>query len=206
MASTRSEILETARTISVYAGQIVSYLEEHEDKTPPNSSISNPIPAGPSYDALRNPLSDAAQNLLLLVNGPLNWLRLFFCSHHDLAAWQVALDFDFFEAVPLEGSVLLSEIAEKVVMDEDRVGRVMRLLASQRVFVESQPDVFRHTATSALVASDKAIKASIAMQLVSLTCCDWKKISLKRSLGRTKCFKLRPRPRLVFGCHQRILI
>ena len=84
----------------------------------------------------------------------------------------MALDFNFFEAVPLEGSVLLSEIAKTVGMDEDRVGRVMRLLASQRVFVESQPDVFRHTATSALVASDKAIKASIAMQLVSLTSWD----------------------------------
>ena len=172
MASTRSEILDNARKISTFTEQIDSYLEEHEDKTPTNSSIFNSIPTDPSYDALRNPLSDAAQSLFLLVNGPVNWLRLFFTSHHDLAAWQVALDFNFFEAIPLEGSVLLSEIAKTVGMDEDRVGRVMRLLSSQRVFVESQQNVFRHTVTSALVASDKAIKASIAMQLVSLTSWD----------------------------------
>lgn len=165
MAS-KSEILQNAREVLKRAEQIVSYLEKNNHDEPSLKPTSCSIPNDAAYEALRIPLNNAAEELLRLVNGPLNWLRLFFCTHHDLAAWQVALDFEFFKAVPLEGSISLSEMAKVVGMDEDRIGRVMRLLVTQRVFVEVETDMFQHNATSALIAKDEAINAVIAMQYV----------------------------------------
>ena len=59
-----------------------------------------------------------------------------------------------------------AEIAEKAGMDEDRTARVLRLLATQRIFeeVDGETGRFRHTANSALMARDKDWNATATMQ------------------------------------------
>jgi hypothetical protein len=58
------------------------------------------VPENPEQIALRARLNDAARDLLRLVNGPRNDARTFVCYLYDLAAWQVACEFNFFEAIP----------------------------------------------------------------------------------------------------------
>jgi hypothetical protein len=40
-------------------------------------------------------------------------------------------------------------------MDEDRVGRFLRMLATDRVFEEVEGDAFKHTSRSVLYLKDK---------------------------------------------------
>lgn len=164
MAPKLSEIRRSARDILAKAEALVKYLENNNYEEPSFAADSPLVPNNAEYDALRISLSNTAEDLIRLVNGPTNWLRTFFCTHYDFAAWQVALEFKYFENVPLKGSISLADLSEKVGMDPVRLGTVMRLLATQRVFVEVEEGVFAHTATSALIAKDESINATISMQ------------------------------------------
>ena len=132
---------------------------------------------------MRAALNDAALDLVRLVNGSENTLRSLFFSHYDLAALQVALGRGFFNHVPLPGvsqghetdatvernsnpGASVEEIAKRAEMDTDRTARVMRLLATHRIFqqVPGDSDSFQHTAASALLASNKGLHATADMQ------------------------------------------
>lgn len=142
----------------------MKYLEENGLAEPDFTAHSAEYPTSRQFDAIRLALTESAQDAILLANGPMNWLRTFFCHHHDLGAWQTALRFNYFSIVPLEKSISVKEMAEKAGMDEDRLGRIMKLLASQRCFNEVEEDIFEHTALSALIAKDEIIRAAISFQ------------------------------------------
>lgn len=62
------------------------------------------------------------------------------------------------------GGASVKQIAEKAGMDEDRTARILRLLATHRIFQEEESGIFKHTAASALLASDKDFHATADMQ------------------------------------------
>lgn len=154
-AENQSTLLELATQVQQLTTQIVNDLTEKKIKEPSFKTDSETIPETPEHIALRASLNDAARDLLRLVNGPRNDARTFVCYLYDLAAWQVACEFNFFEAIPEDGTASVKEIAEKAGMDEDRVGRFLRMLATDRVFEEVEKDVFKHTSRSVLYLKDK---------------------------------------------------
>ena len=154
-AEQQSTLLELAKEVQNLTTKIVNDLTEKEIPEPSFAIDSESIPESPEQIDLRARLNDNARDLLRLVNGPRNDARTFVCYLYDLAAWQVACEFNFFEAIPENGSATLKEIAEKAGMDEDRVGRFLRMLSSDRVFEETEKDVFRHTSRSVLYLKDK---------------------------------------------------
>ncbi|PVH96271.1 putative O-methyltransferase [Periconia macrospinosa] len=187
MSSPESEVASIgslASQISVLSAKISEYLSTSSQPNPTFDAGSTAVPKTAEYEALRAPLNDAALDLLRLVNGPENTLRSFSFSHYDLAALQVALSRGFFSHVPLsesgrksdtqgiangssKPSASVEEIAEKAGMDPDRTARIMRLLATHRIFqqVPGDGDSFQHTAASALLATDKAFHATADMQM-----------------------------------------
>ncbi|KAI0198017.1 putative O-methyltransferase [Astrocystis sublimbata] len=162
--SVDSLILKKARDVLAQAENFVKYLEDTGYSEPNFADSGFSYPRSREYDKIRMNLTEAAQDTILLANGPMNWLRTFFCHHHDLGAWQTALRFKYFSIVPLDKPVSVSEMAEKAGMDEDRLRRIMKLLASQRCFQEVEEDVYEHTALSALIARDHTIEAAISFQ------------------------------------------
>ena len=50
-------------------------------------------------------------------------------------------------------------IAAAAKMDEDRLGRIMKILASLHCFEEVEEDVYGHTSLSAYIAKNKDIQA-----------------------------------------------
>lgn len=167
-------ITALAQQVFSLSSKISSYLTSNSCPEPSLSINTAPVPETPEYDALRSNLNDAALDLLLLTNGPRNTLRNFAFSHYDLAALQVALDRGFFSHVPLpatsaDGDTVsiasIGDIAEKAGMDEDRTGRVMKLLATHRIFEEVGSGSFRHTANSILLAQDREFHAMADMQM-----------------------------------------
>ncbi|KAI1195587.1 O-methyltransferase-domain-containing protein [Nemania serpens] len=168
-------IAALAERISSLSSQLSSYLASHSLPEPGFAPDAGAIPEAPEYEALRAPLNDAALDLLRLVNGPRRSLQAFFFSQYDLAALQIALDRDLFEHVPLptgDGAhaprASVAEIAERAGMDADRTGRVMKILATHRIFdeVAGEPESsFAHTASSACLARDGDFRATAAMQM-----------------------------------------
>lgn len=164
--------------ISSLSSQISSYLTTSSLPSPTFEADSGDVPDTLEYESLRASLNNAALDLLRLVNGPRKTLQELLFSHSDLAAFQIALDRRLFDHVPLpstpagaaiseKASASISQIAQKSGMDEDRTGRVLRMLATHRVFeeVEGESGNFKHTAGSALLARDEGLHALADMQM-----------------------------------------
>ncbi|KAI0862677.1 O-methyltransferase-domain-containing protein [Xylaria cubensis] len=172
-----TSISALAERISSLTSQLSSYLSSNSISEPKFTPDGGDVPETPEYEALRGPLNDAALDLLRLVNGPKRSLQEFFFSQYDLAALQIALDRRLFDHVPLPPvsphdearvqKVGVAEIAQKAGMDEDRTGRVMKILATRRIFeeVDGEPENFTHTASSACLARDADFNATADMQM-----------------------------------------
>lgn len=169
MVSGYSEILELAGQIPRLTEAIAQYLDKQQLPAPSYQPDSR-APETPQYDALLAPLNEVTQDLLRLVNGPKRSLASLMLAHYDLAAFQVALECGFFEAVPIGdgASIPVKDLSKIVKVDEDRVRRIIKFLATHRVFVEIEPDIFQHTSASALFAMDMELKAAGLMQSVFL--------------------------------------
>ena len=163
----QSELLRLAEEIHSKTYKIVKHLRKH-DQDEPNFNTDSPvldrhIETG-SYENLKNAVNEAANDLLLLINGPKAFLRTFLCTHYELAAYQTAIEFKFFEKVPSSGSIHVSKLAEMVGMDVDRTGRFLRMLTTHRVFKEVEGDCFAHTAASIALAKDQEVNSAAGMQ------------------------------------------
>ncbi|KAH8712112.1 S-adenosyl-L-methionine-dependent methyltransferase [Phaeosphaeriaceae sp. PMI808] len=141
-----------ANQVSKISSQITTYLNQkgcHPDFTPKSPNL----PETYEYEALRNQLSDAANDLLRLVNGPKNTFRTLTFSHTDLAAVQVALRRKFFQHVPDNNvGLTAADVAEAASIDVDRTTRILKMLATHRIFEEDgATGKFRHTSASAFL-------------------------------------------------------
>ncbi|KAI0455768.1 S-adenosyl-L-methionine-dependent methyltransferase [Xylaria acuta] len=160
-----SSLLHLAQTITELSKQL-------HDGLGPKSQLGltafNDLPDSPEdvgLKAIRSSLNDVIQDLQLLVNGPKAILRSLYGSHYDLAAHQVALEFKFFEKVPLKGTISVDALAGSTGLSPDVVGRVLRLLATQRVFREIRKNEFAHSLLSATIAKEDNLEASFHMQM-----------------------------------------
>ena len=164
MTSKESDLLKLAQQVSQLTASAVDLLQTNKYSQPSFSVTTGPVPETPEYDALCAALRDTADDLIQLVCGPKRTLRHALGWHFDLAAWQVALESRFFQIVPESGSITLAELAKRAELDEDRTGRIMRLLITQRVFEELKEDVFSHSASSIVLVKDNQLRALACMQ------------------------------------------
>ncbi|KAF1848831.1 S-adenosyl-L-methionine-dependent methyltransferase [Cucurbitaria berberidis CBS 394.84] len=145
-------IASLAADISALSMRVSSYLDANYHGQPDFTPTSVALPETPEFEALRNQVNDSALDLLRLVNGPKNTFRTLFFSHMDLAAAQVALSQKFFEHVPDDKvGISAAEVAMRAGMDEDRTTRLLKMLATHRIFEEQINGKFRHTASSSFL-------------------------------------------------------
>lgn len=178
-------IRSLANQVSGLSTQLSTYFSTSSQPEPDFTVNSASVPNTSEYEVLRAELNDAALDLLHLIDGSPATLRSFIFSYNDLAALQIALERRFLDHVPLpvelnslgesattmEHTALraagISEIAERAGMDEDRTGRVLRLLATQRIFEEVEQNgipKFQHTASSAIFARDRGFHQMVEQQ------------------------------------------
>ncbi|KAG8527710.1 uncharacterized protein KY384_007864 [Bacidia gigantensis] len=128
---------------------------------PSFSPDSADIPETPEQAALRSHLLASLDDLRLLVNGPRRTIRSLICFSNDLAAFQVAFDFNFFTIVPeSEKGIALEEVARQAGIDVGRTRQVMRMLCTHRVFREIKEGWFAHTLTSVLFKRDENLRSA----------------------------------------------
>ncbi|KAF1828286.1 S-adenosyl-L-methionine-dependent methyltransferase [Decorospora gaudefroyi] len=155
MSSTTSPVRQSSFSITTLADQtfkllasIISYLNANGHAQPHFTAASAELPETSEYEALRNQFNDTVLDLHRLVNGPKNILRTQGYSFGDHAAIQIALSRKYFELVPVDVvGLTAAELAKKAGMDEDRTSRILKVLATQRIFEEVHRS-FRHTAAS----------------------------------------------------------
>jgi hypothetical protein len=165
MAISKPSLLSLGAQVSLLASQIHHHLQQ-TGQAQPDFATDSPEPAvDAEYESIRCSLNDVANDLLMLVNGPKLTYRHKLAAHWDLAAYQMAFDFALFQAIPVSGVASVHEIAAAVGLEEDHVARILRFLATERVFYEISPGVFKHTAASALIARDHILRDTFHMQL-----------------------------------------
>ena len=109
-------------------------------------------------------LIEATTSLQTLVMGPMAFHRNLFGSHYDLAALQILLEFQVLEKIPINGTIDLPSLAKATAMDPDRLGRLLRLMSTQRYVDEPQLDNFQHTVLSEVLLRDELLRAQGAVQ------------------------------------------
>ena len=100
-------------------------------------------------------LGDALDDLRAEVVGPTAWPGAFF-AFPEFAAMQVAFQREIFQNVPMKtgATIHARDLAALVKMDEDILVRIMRCLATIKMFVEVDEKVFAHTPISAAQADE----------------------------------------------------
>lgn len=155
-------VLNLAKDIFHQSANIVAYLQQANSNSPARLTTAfgpdalDPPETG-EYNSLRSSLKASLDDLRRLIDGPRGTMRTLICSGNDLAAFQVAFDFNYFTIVPLEEEegVTIEELAAKAGMDVDRTAHIVRSLATHRVFREIRPGLVVHTAASAIFARDE---------------------------------------------------
>ncbi|RAQ98979.1 sterigmatocystin 8-o-methyltransferase precursor [Stemphylium lycopersici] len=175
--SNRTSITSLANRLVDLSESLELHLRERGDKPPDFSCNSAPLPETPQWENLRDQLNDAAHDLLRLVNGPKNDLRRWTWSILDLSAMQVALSCKLFERIPNDTvGWTAAEVARAVQVDEGFIQRILKMLATHRIFEEHTGGKFRHTASSSFlrtssfsamcdVALDDCFKAASDMNI-----------------------------------------
>ncbi|KAL8868271.1 MAG: hypothetical protein Q9174_005097 [Haloplaca sp. 1 TL-2023] len=80
---------------------------------------------------------------------------------YEIGAFKIALDLDFFALIPSRGDIALKDLAGKVSLDEDRTGRVIRLLITCRFFQERRPGLFSHNSFSNALQRDDEMRSMV---------------------------------------------
>ncbi|KAB8235180.1 O-methyltransferase-domain-containing protein [Aspergillus alliaceus] len=148
-------ILALAEAVLEQTKAITKYLQANSIAAPTFSSTASVPPNTPEYLALQSKVRESLEDLQRLIEGPTKFYRSFFMGVYELAAFQIALDFDFFTLVPTEGEIALEELAAKAVLDQDRTSRVVRLLITQRFFQERRPGYISHNLFSVALQDEE---------------------------------------------------
>jgi len=148
-------ILGLAESILEKTKDITKYLQANNFVAPTFSSVAGNLPRTADYQKLQSDLRTSLEDLQRLVEGPEKFYRHFLMRGYELAAFQIALDFDFFALVPTKGDISLEELASKAGLDKDRTSRVMRLLITHRFFQECKPGFISHNSFSVALQDEE---------------------------------------------------
>lgn len=154
-------LLALAEGILENTKQVISYLKSSNAALPTFSPSAEPLPTTPDFQQLQTNLRTQLEDLQLLVDGPARFYRYFLVSGYEIAAFQIALAFDFFALVPATGDIPLADLASKAGLDQDRTNRVIRMLITQKVFQETRPGFFAHNAFSMALHRDEEMKSMV---------------------------------------------
>lgn len=156
-----TSILQLAESILENTKEVTKYLEASNVALPSFSPTAGELPKTPDFQKLQSRLRTQLEDLQLLIDGPSTFFRHFLMRGYEIAAFQIALDFDFFTLVPAEGEIELGDLAGKAGLDQDRTGRIMRLLITHHFFQERRPGFFSHNSFSITLQKDDEMRSMV---------------------------------------------
>ncbi|KAF2826265.1 O-methyltransferase [Ophiobolus disseminans] len=159
--ATDGNLLALADDLVKHTFAVAEYLRSNNYPQPTFAPDSVGRPETPEYVQLRSSLKKTLENLQHLVEGPKVHVRNLCCQGYEIAAIQVALDFNFFTIVPAKGQISLEQLAKQAGVDLDRTSRIIRLLATEFIFHEPSPGYIAHSTTSYLLHVDEEVRATL---------------------------------------------
>ncbi|KAI1662757.1 S-adenosyl-L-methionine-dependent methyltransferase [Daldinia decipiens] len=155
MEDNKSQSTESA------TGEGASFIALAESILEQTKAAANEPTATNEYLKLQSSLRTSIEDLQRLVEGPRRFLRSFTTLGYDIAALQIALDFNFFSFVPPDGDISLADLAEKAGLDLDRTSRVVRMLITYRIFEEKRQGYVSHSASSLVLLEDEELRCTV---------------------------------------------
>ena len=159
--SENASILQLAESILENTKEVTKYLKLSQVPLPTFQQTAKALPTTPDFQKLQTQLKTQLEDLQLLIDGPPRFYRQFCMRGYEIGAFQVALDFEFFTLVPADGEISVGDLASKAGLDQDRVGRIMRILITHRFFQESKPNFFSHNSFSICLQKDDEIRSMV---------------------------------------------
>ncbi|XXG99454.1 hypothetical protein Hte_005793 [Hypoxylon texense] len=154
------DILGLANNVLEDTKNLVQHLLSTGHPLPTFARGSTDLPDTNEYNSIQESLLSNLQDLQYLVEGPKRSMTTFLRLHQDLGALQIAFEFDFFRLIPCDGAIDVADLSQKAGLDEDTACRMLRMLATHRVFAESTPRHFTHTPSSLLFHQDEEIRCT----------------------------------------------
>lgn len=149
-----------ADQISSSASLISQFLQSNNHPQPsfaPDAPPSFPPAPTPITNA-RQTLLEAAQTIVDLMTGPAEHLRWLACRYHDMSSLRWIYHYNIAAAIPLDHPVPFAAVAHTADVPEDILKRMTRHAMTNRIFIESEPGLIAHTASSALLVRSQALK------------------------------------------------
>ena len=156
-----TSILRLAESILEDTKKVTKYLQVSNVALPTFSPTAEELPKTSDFQKLQARLRTHLEDLQLLIDGPPTFYRHFLMRGYEIAAFQIALDFGFFALVPAEGDIGLEDLAGKAGLDQDRTGRIIRLLITHNFFQERRPGFFSHNSFSIALQKDDEIRSMV---------------------------------------------
>ncbi|KAI1849683.1 hypothetical protein JX265_008020 [Neoarthrinium moseri] len=167
--STQPTLTSLAARISELAGKLDGYIEEQKI---PKVSFDADSPTkypnlSPEMFMVRQQLLDSLNDLEILAQGPSE--SVFNYVHSavpNAAALNTLNSFNFWSAVPVNGSASYEEVAAKVSLPRDVVYRLLQHAVTMRLFAETRagagPARIQHTSRSAALAQSTGLQALVS--------------------------------------------
>jgi 6-hydroxytryprostatin B O-methyltransferase len=163
-ASKSSPLVRAAEDILHWATIISDHFDDH-DLPQPSFDLDGPedypyeLP-DEIHDA-RAKLRGATSTMASLAAGPKGSLMWMCWNYHDISTLSYVHHFHIAEAVPLSGTIALSELATKTKTSLSQLKRVIRYLMLHHVFAEPIPGQIAHTPASRQLVTSEHVKAWI---------------------------------------------
>ncbi|KAF5987166.1 methyltransferase [Fusarium coicis] len=156
MTTTTPSLTSLAEAVSQAATALAAKLEKGGFPAPSfeQDGLAD-YPKDPDIIGLRMQLLDATSDLYRLALGPTDSSFMGpLLAFHDASVTNILNQFNFWNAVPIDGSATYAEITTRVKLPESIVRRVLKYAISIRIFASAndQPDSVCHTSISALPA------------------------------------------------------
>ncbi|KAI2919321.1 hypothetical protein CBS147371_3684 [Aspergillus niger] len=163
MAPSKQSIEALGSSVSDLTASLAHQLEAL-NQPEPSFAIDAPasLPQSLEIQGTRLKLLETLETLHHLVIGPSDfWHYQSMFLNHSLLAFDVFNNFNFWDAVPLNGSASYADIAKSTNLPEQIVRRILRLAFTIFVFAEEAPGSDRvvHTAASALIVRNPFVKS-----------------------------------------------
>ncbi|RAL00866.1 O-methyltransferase [Aspergillus ibericus CBS 121593] len=166
MAAQSQNLESLGSTISALSKSLADQLKAL-DQPEPSFAADAPVslPPFPDVQGIRMKLLESLEGLHHLITGSSDfWFQESMFLNHALLTFDVFNNFDFWHAVPLNGSASYADIAQSTNLPEQIVRRFLRLAFTMFVFSEEEPGSDRvvHTAASAHMVRFPFVRAFVA--------------------------------------------
>ncbi|CAI6241297.1 unnamed protein product [Periconia digitata] len=169
MATEALSLSALAAKIAATATQVEEALRK-SGAPQPSFDIDAPqgLPHDPEIQLAKFQLQDALHDLSLLVQGPDDYLlNTTMIGKYDVSVVGLLNEFNFWDAVPRDGTATYSDIANATNLSESTVRRILRHAFTNRIFAETTPGsgIIKHTATSVRPLTEPLWRSTIGNML-----------------------------------------